>query len=91
MYDLESKHHKKFDEYVDQANLQSLAIVDLTKKVDDMMIDRDGVVEVTRYDPGFTAAEAGPAAAAMLHEHAATLVQEEPRTYEVRGMGWILD
>jgi len=52
-----------------------------------MVIDRDGLVEVN--DPGFTAAEAGPAAAEMLHEHARMLEQAEPVTYEVWGMGWI--
>jgi len=76
--------------YVDQANLQSLAIVDLTKKVDKMVIDRDGLVEVTIEDPSFTAAEAGPSAADRASVYAEGLEGfREQRTFEVRGTGWI--
>jgi len=68
VYDLERKHIQEWDKYVDQSNLQSLVIVDLTKKVDDMIIDQDGLVEVSTGfdDPGFTAAEAGHEAAERL-------------------------
>jgi len=92
VYDLESRHYKRFEKYVDQANLQLLAISDLTKKVNDMVIDRDGLVGVDAFKvdtPGFSAAEAGPSAAGLLDEHARTLEPEELVTYEVRGTGWI--
>ena len=89
VYDLESKHIREWDQYVDQANMQSLVIVDLTKKVDNMIIDRDGLVEVSYDDPGFTAAEAGPEAADRLGALAREREELELRPYEVRGTGWI--
>ena len=54
-----------------------------------MVLDREGVVEVSVEDPGFTAAEAGPHAADMLSEHATNRDGVEPRTFEVQGTGWI--
>jgi len=61
----------------------------LTKKVNDMVIDRNGLVEVTVQDPGFMTAEAGPSAAARITEHATGREENrEHQTFEVQGYGW---
>jgi hypothetical protein len=73
VYDLESRHHRQMESYVDKVESQADEIRALTAKVDDMVIDRDGLVEV----------EAGPSNVVMR----ASDVQEVPR-YEVRGTGW---
>ena len=81
VYDLESKHHRKFEEYVDQVDLQLQAIHELTSKVNDMVINRDGLVEVEDSRP--SNAEAGPSGIMRLED------VQEPPVYEVWGTGWI--
>jgi len=73
VYDLESKHHRKMEEYVDQVESQAQEIRALTSRVNDMVIDRDGLMEI----------EAGSSVVMRASD-----VQEVPR-YEVRGTGWI--
>ena len=73
VYDLESKHHRKMEEYVDQVESQAQEIRTLTSKVNDMVIDRDGLMEI----------EAGSSVVMRTSD-----VQEVPR-YEVQSTGWI--
>ena len=83
VYDLESKHNKEWGQYIDQSNLQLLKIVDLTRRVDEMVLDQEGVIEVINEDPGFLAAEAGPQAGEMLAQYVAKRDGTEPITYKV--------
>jgi len=73
VYDLESKHHRKMEEYVDQVESQAQEIPALTSRVNDMVIDRDGLMEI----------EAGSSVVMR-----ASNVQEVP-VYEVWSTGWI--
>jgi len=81
VYDLESKHHRGFEEFVNKVDSQSQAISELTDKVNDMVINRDGLVEVDESRLNVT--EAGSSVIMRLED------VQEPPVYKVRGMGWI--
>jgi len=79
VYDLESKHQRGVEGLVGLVESQSQAIRDLTNRVDEMVIDRDGLVET-----------AGSSSATLVDPVVMRLEDVQmPPVYEVRSTGWI--